>query len=103
MGVDTFLQGSSTELFGKMISGADTAPYDHNSNEWKQAEARLAQYERINSMSVSQLASSISGGSILSGSQAMRDLQMYNPEKYQQLQDYQKKEDALKQINMIAS
>jgi hypothetical protein len=33
----------------------------------------------------------------------MRDLQTYNPEKYQQLQEYQKKEDSLNQINMIAS
>jgi len=33
----------------------------------------------------------------------MRDLQTFNPEKYQQLQDYQKKEDTMSQINMIAS
>jgi hypothetical protein len=33
----------------------------------------------------------------------MRDLQAYNPEKYQMLQEYQKKQEALDQINMIAS
>jgi hypothetical protein len=33
----------------------------------------------------------------------MRDLQTYNPEKYQMLQEYQKKEDALDQINRIAN
>ncbi len=101
--VKTFLQGSSTELFGKMITWADTAPYDHNSNEWKKAEARLKQYERVNALSVPQLASSIKAWSILSGGQAMRDLQTYNPEKYQQLQEYQKKEETLDQINMISS
>jgi hypothetical protein len=42
-----------------MITGADTAPYDHNSTEWLQAEARLKQYERINALSVDQLASNI--------------------------------------------
>ena len=36
--VNTFLQWTSTELFGKMITGADTAPYDHLSSEWKKAE-----------------------------------------------------------------
>lgn len=101
--VNTFLQGSTTELFGKMITWADTAPYDHNSNEWKKAEARLKQYERVNALSVPQLASSIKAWSILSGGQAMRDLQTYNPEKYQQLQEYQKKEETLDQINMISS
>lgn len=101
--VKTFLQGSTTELFGKMITWADTAPYDHNSNEWKKAEARLKQYERVNALSVPQLASSIKAWSILSGGQAMRDLQTYNPEKYQQLQEYQKKEETLDQINMISS
>lgn len=101
--VNTFLQWSTTELFGKMISWADTAPYDHNSIEWKKAEARLAQYQKINALSVSQLASNINSWSILAGWQAMRDLQTYNPEKYQQLQEYQKKEDSLNQINMIAS
>lgn len=101
--VNTFLQGSTTELFGKMITWADTAPYDHSSIEWKKAEARLAQYQKINSLTVEQLASSIKGWSILSGWQAMRDLQTYNPEKYQQLQDYQKQQDALDQINMISS
>lgn len=101
--VNTFLQGTTTELFWKMITWADTSPYDHNSNEWKKAEARLKQYERINSLSVPQIASALWGWSILSWSQAMRDLQIYNPEKYQQLQEYQKKEEALNQINMIAS
>lgn len=101
--VNTFLQWSSTELFGKMITWADTAPYDHSSIEWKKAEARLAQYQRINALSVSQLASSLKSGSILAGWQAMRDFQAYNPEKYQELQEYQKKEEALNQINMIAS
>lgn len=101
--VNTFLQGTTTELFGKMITWADTAPYDHSSIEWKKAEARLAQYQKINSLTVEQLASSIKGWSILSGWQAMRDLQTYNPEKYQQLQDYQKQQDALDQINMISS
>ena len=100
---NTFLQGTTTELFGKMITWADTAPYDHNSIEWKKAEARLAQYEKINAMSVSQIASSLKWGGLLSGGQAMRDLQMYNPEKYQMLQEYQAKENALDQINMIAS
>ena len=101
--VNTFLQGSTTELFGKMITWADTAPYDHNSNEWKKAEARLKQYERINALSVPQLSSNIKSWGILSGGQAMRDLQTYNPEKYQQLQEYQKKEETLDQINMISS
>ena len=101
--VNTFLQGTTTELFGKMITWADTAPYDHSSIEWKKAEARLAQYQKINSLTVEQLASSIKGWSILAWGQAMRDLQTYNPEKYQQLQDYQKKEEALNQINMMAS
>lgn len=101
--VNTFLQGSTTELFGKMITWADTAPYDHNSTEWLQAEARLKQYQKVNSLTVEQLASSIKWWSILSGWQAMRDLQTYNPEKYQQLQDYQKQQDALDQINMISS
>lgn len=101
--VNTFLQWSTTELFGKMITWADTAPYDHNSLEWKQAEARLKQYQNINALSVPQLASSIKAWSILSWWQAMRDLQTFNPEKYQQLQDYQKKEDTMAQINMIAS
>lgn len=101
--VNTFLQWSTTELFGKMITWADTAPYDHNSNEWKKAEVRLAQYQNINSLTVPQLASSIKSWSILSGWQAMKDLQTYNPEKYQQLQEYQKKEEALDQINMISS
>ena len=101
--VNTFLQGTTTELFWKMITWADTSPYDHNSNEWKKAEARLKQYERINSLSVPQIASALWGWSILSWSQAMRDLQIYNPEKYQQLQEYQKKEETLNQINMIAS
>lgn len=99
----TFLQGSTTELFGKLISWADTAPYDHNSIEWKKAEARLAQYQKINALSVDQLASSLKSWSILAWWQAMRDLQTYNPEKYQLLQEYQKKEDTLNQINMIAS
>lgn len=99
----TFLQGSTTELFGKLISWADTAPYDHNSIEWKKAEARLAQYQKINALSVDQIASSLKSWSILAWWQAMRDLQTYNPEKYQMLQEYQKKEDALSQINMIAS
>lgn len=101
--VNTFLQWSTTELFGKMITWADTAPYDHNSTEWLKAEARLNQYQKINALSVPQLASSIKAWSILSGGQAMRDLQTYNPEKYQQLQEYQQKEDTLNQINMIAS
>jgi len=101
--VNTFLQGSTTELFGKMITWADTAPYDHNSNEWKKAEARLKQYQKINALSVPQLASSLKAWSILSGWQAMRDLQTYNPEKYQQLQEYQKKEETMNQVNMIAS
>ena len=101
--VNTFLQGSTTELFGKMITWADTAPYDHNSTEWLQAEARLKQYERINALTVDQLASNIKSWSILAGWQAMRDLQTYNPEKYQMLQEYQKKQEALDQINMIAS
>lgn len=101
--VNTFLQGSTTELFGKMITWADTAPYDHNSTEWLQAEARLKQYERVNALSVDQLASNIKSWSILAGWQAMRDLQAYNPEKYKLLQEYQKKEEALDQINMIAS
>jgi len=101
--VNTFLQGTSTELFGKMITWADTAPYDHNSNEWMKAEARLAQYQKINALTVPQLASSIKAWSILSGWQAMRDLQTYNPEKYQQLQEYQKKEDNMATINMMAS
>lgn len=101
--VNTFLQGSTTELFGKMITWADTAPYDHNSTEWLQAEARLKQYERVNALSVDQLASNIKSWSILAGWQAMRDLQAYNPEKYQMLQEYQKKQEALDQINMIAS
>lgn len=101
--VNTFLQGSTTEIFGKMITWADTAPYDHNSTEWLQAEARLKQYERVNALSVDQLASNIKSWSILSGWQAMRDLQAYNPEKYQMLQEYQKKQEALDQINMIAS
>ena len=101
--VNTFLQWSTTELFWKMITWADTAPYDHNSNEWKQAEARLKQYQRINALSIPQLASSIKAWSILTGWQAMRDLQTYNPEKYQQLQEYQQKEDTMSQVNMIAS
>lgn len=101
--VNTFLQWTTTELFGKMITWADTAPYDHNSNEWKKAEARLAQYQKINALSVSQLASSIKAWSILSGWQAMRDLQTYNPEKYQQLQDYQKKEETMDTVNMIST
>jgi hypothetical protein len=33
----------------------------------------------------------------------MRDLQTYNPEKYQQLQEYQKKEDTMATVNMMAS
>jgi len=57
--VNTFLQWSTTELFGKMITWADTAPYDHNSTEWLKAEARLNQYQKINALSVPQLASSI--------------------------------------------
>lgn len=101
--VNTFLQGTSTELFWKMITWADTAPYDHESNEWKKAEARLKQYEMVNSLTVEQLASSISWGSILSGGQAMRDLQTYNPEKYQQLQEYQKKQETMDQVNMIST
>lgn len=101
--VNTFLQGSTTELFGKMITGADTAPYDHSSKEWKKAEARLEQYQKINALSIDQLASAINAWNILAGWQSMRDLQTYNPEKYQQLQEYQKKEDTLDQINMIAS
>ena len=101
--VNTFLQWSTTELFGKMITWADTAPYDHNSTEWKKAEARLAQYQRVNALSVPQLASSIKAWSILLWWQAMRDLQTYNPEKYQQLQEYQKKEDTMSTVNMIAS
>lgn len=101
--VNTFLQWTSTELFGKMITGADTAPYDHSSSEWKKAEARLLQYQKINALSIPQLASAINAWNILSGWQAMRDLQTYNPEKYQQLQEYQKKEDTLDQINMIST
>lgn len=101
--VNTFLQGTTTELFWKMITWADTAPYDHSSVEWKKAEARLAQYQKINALSVPQLASSVKAWSILSGWQAMRDLQTYNPEKYQQLQEYQKKEETMDQINMIST
>lgn len=101
--VQTFLQWTSTELFGKMITWADTAPYDHESNEWKKAEARLKQYERINALSVPELASAIKSWSVLSGGQSMRDLQTYNPEKYQQLQEYQQKQKTIDQINNIAT
>lgn len=101
--VKTFLQGTATELFWKMITWADTSPYDHNSNEWKKAEARLKQYERINALSVPQIASALWGWSILSWSQAMRDLQIYNPEKYQQLQEYQQKQKIIDQINNIST
>jgi hypothetical protein len=33
----------------------------------------------------------------------MRDFQTYNPEKYQQLQEYQEKERVLDQINMMST
>lgn len=78
----------------------DSDPY---SAEARYMEGRQKNYQNLQSMNSYDVAVSIANGYDPYGSQAMRDLSQYDPQKYQEIQGYLKQIQGEEDINNIAT
>lgn len=93
-------------IYGR-ASGEAQQTINTNANEYNPEIAinqeRQVSYQNLQGMSSYNIAVSMANGYTPFGEQAMRDLQQYDPQKYQQIQDELKKIQVGEQINQIAS
>jgi hypothetical protein len=66
-------------------------------------ESRIQQYKQINSMDSQAIAAAIIGNAISEDGQQMRDLQQYNPDKYEYVMQAIKQIRGQQNINSIAN
>jgi anion-transporting ArsA/GET3 family ATPase len=66
-------------------------------------ESRSKAVSRLSGIDTSQLADMLTNGQIMSGSQAMRDLKRFDPDKYLALQQQLTKKNQLTSINAVAT
>ena len=95
----------SGELYWK-VTANDWQPVktlsDANSVYAKMNEARRENYTALSMMKAEDIATSIRSGTIPYGNQAYRDLQQFNPEKYQAVQEALKKQNWQEAVNAIS-
>ena len=96
------LMPTETELFGKLINNDSMVGIDPNSDAMQSAKSRVHELNRLNAMDASEIWSLLYNNKLLSGSQAMRDLQQFQPQKYQEVQAFMKQQDEVAKINRIA-
>jgi hypothetical protein len=66
-------------------------------------ESRIQQYKQINSMDSQAIAAAIISNAISEDGQQMRDLQQYNPDKYEYVMQAIKQIRGQQNINSIAN
>lgn len=97
-------KSTAGELYGKVTADQSTAIKtleDENSVYKAMNEARIASFKQLQGMSSESIATAIVSGTMATDTQSMRDLMQYDPAKYQEVKQAEKKLRGQMTINSI--